>query len=944
MPVLKLIKTNFNGGEIGNNSLGRVDQDHYGTSCETLENFMPRIQGGITRRPGTRFIAPAMGLSRLIPFVFSLEASFMLEFGSSGKIHFYTRQGQIQSTGPSWNGSLGGTTTDNTAIWTNIGNASQGGTSTVYPIGAYILDGNGNLQRCVISGKIPVSNPVWNPSVGKLTTFSVSFGTISSQWINMGQPSFWQGNVIRTTSDAPILDTNGNLEQVTTGGQSGSATVYEVSTPFTSDDDLWLIKYVQVGNIMYLVHPSYPPMKLTRVSDTNWVFNAPGFYAPPTNAFDQDVTEGTITVTLGVVGPAGTSTSATASSPVFITGDIGKAVVGQNGVGVGYITALSGSTSTDPDTSATRHSIATILIITPFLSTSLGITWKLRGSPNAFLAFGTIASGPLWLYTRKRGAGAQIDGYAYLSYPVEGLPPPPNPADVFRQIDIGSYILAAGSVLQLNSLTNATHATFTQITAFTVLVGVSVGPTGGQSTAQVPDAASGGEWTIETPSFSSVHGYPAAVAFAQDRLYFASTDDQPQTVWGSEIDNLEQFGKGQQDSDAMAFTVASGRFEKIQWMQSFQGSIVCGTFAGEYLINGGGGAVVSGTSAPITPSNVNVLLQSTYGSSGTQPVTTQNDLIYVQRAKKTLYQFTFNIYQSSYASKNLNLWNEDITVQSVKEMCYAESPFYSVFLTDLAGNFFGLVYEKMNEVWGWYRMPTGVNEGDTVVSVSTIPSNTNSSISDEIWLVTQRSAAIDITTGGRIPIFCIEIMDPSINLDCASHTVFNAPVTQIGGMDYLFNRNIQVVVDNQVLPQVLMDNTGIYHFPSGVSGLDVQAGIGYDSKFVMLRPEYSAGGQTIQGQLKGWNKIFVRVLNTLGLTINQKPVAFRRAGDQPVSEEGFPDLDAPVLGQAVTWYTGDVKVLKLGADRDGKISLEQMQPLPATILALYGELEFGNVP
>lgn len=943
MAVLKLIKTNFNGGEIGNNSLGRVDQDHYGTSCETLENFMPRIQGGISRRPGMRFITSAMGPSRLIPFVFSLEAAYALEFGN-GFLRFYTQQGQIQATQPSWNVTIGGHTTDGTVTWDNVGPPS--GFAPIlfthnYNISDGVIDTNGNIQVCSVAGTIGTI-PNWNTMLGGVTNFNEGHvGPLLASFVNYGPVKAWQPLTqygYTAGKDFLILDPNGNLQGVLVEGTSQGTVPYTVTTPYdTSVDDLWDIKYVQVGNIMYLVHPNHPPQKLTRVSDTDWIFNAPGFYAPPTNAFDQDVTEGTITVTLGVAGPSGTSTSATASSPVFITGDIGKAVVGQNGVGVGYITALSGSTSTDPDTLATRHSIATILIITPFLSTSLGITWKLRGSPNAFLAFGTIASGPLWLYTRKRGAGAQVDGYAYLSYPVEGLTPPPNPADVFRQIDIGSYVLADGAVLQLNSLTNATHATFTQITAFTVLVGVAIGPTGGQSTAQVPDAASGGEWTIETPSFSSVHGYPAAVAFAQDRLYFASTNDQPQTVWGSEIDNLEQFGKGQQDSDAMAFTVASGRFEKIQWMQSFQGSIVCGTFAGEYLINGGGGAVVSGTSAPITPSNVNVLLQSTYGSSGTQPVTTQNDLIYVQRAKKTLYQFTFNIYQSSYASKNLNLWNEDITEQSVKEMCYAESPFYSVYLTDLAGNFFGLVYEKMNEVWGWYRMPTGLDSGDSVISVTTIPTLAPGTNSDEIWLVTQRFINGVLT-------YNIELFDSSINLDCASHNLFPVAVTQVGNLGYLQGRTVQIVVDNQVLPQQIVDGTGIIHFPPGFSGLDVQVGIGYDSKFVMLRPEYSAGGQTIQGLLKGWNKIFVRVLNTLGLTINQKPLPFRRAGDQPVSEEGFPDLDAPVLGQAVTWYTGDVKVLKLGADRDGKISLEQMQPLPATILALYGELEFGNVP
>ncbi|MDE5879044.1 MAG: hypothetical protein K2G99_03315, partial [Desulfovibrio sp.] len=52
------------------------------TGCRELRNFVPMPQGGVTRRPGTRFLGLATGgRGRLIPFVFSATQGRMLEFG-----------------------------------------------------------------------------------------------------------------------------------------------------------------------------------------------------------------------------------------------------------------------------------------------------------------------------------------------------------------------------------------------------------------------------------------------------------------------------------------------------------------------------------------------------------------------------------------------------------------------------------------------------------------------------------------------------------------------------------------------------------------------------------------------------------------------------------------------------------------------------------------------
>lgn len=72
----------LNGGEISPLLRGRVDQQRYSTGTREMLNFVPMPQGGVTRRPGTRYLGDALGgTGRLIPFVFSATQGRMLEFG-----------------------------------------------------------------------------------------------------------------------------------------------------------------------------------------------------------------------------------------------------------------------------------------------------------------------------------------------------------------------------------------------------------------------------------------------------------------------------------------------------------------------------------------------------------------------------------------------------------------------------------------------------------------------------------------------------------------------------------------------------------------------------------------------------------------------------------------------------------------------------------------------
>lgn len=83
MPNIPLIS--FNTGEVTPQIDSRADIEKYASSCRELKNMLPRIYGGVERRPGTEFIKEAKNSPegiRLIPFVFSSTIAYMCEFGN----------------------------------------------------------------------------------------------------------------------------------------------------------------------------------------------------------------------------------------------------------------------------------------------------------------------------------------------------------------------------------------------------------------------------------------------------------------------------------------------------------------------------------------------------------------------------------------------------------------------------------------------------------------------------------------------------------------------------------------------------------------------------------------------------------------------------------------------------------------------------------------------
>jgi hypothetical protein len=82
--VPRLPQVNFSKGELGPYLYGRFDVESYQSALKTARNVIVMKYGGVSKRPGTWLVGEVIGEGnpvRLIPFQFSLNQAYALEFG-----------------------------------------------------------------------------------------------------------------------------------------------------------------------------------------------------------------------------------------------------------------------------------------------------------------------------------------------------------------------------------------------------------------------------------------------------------------------------------------------------------------------------------------------------------------------------------------------------------------------------------------------------------------------------------------------------------------------------------------------------------------------------------------------------------------------------------------------------------------------------------------------
>ena len=455
---------------------------------------------------------------------------------------------------------------------------------------------------------------------------------------------------------------------------------------------------------------------------------------------------------------------------------------------------------------------------------------------------------------------------------------------------------------------------YVKITAFTSATQVTaVVQTDDQGVAVLPDHVIGAadatkRWSLG--AFGGDQGYPRAIAFYEQRLFLAGTVGQPQTIFASVTADFENHTPGTNDNDAINVTIASDTVNVIKHM--IQGRFLqILTSSSEFTLSGGTG------STPASPTNVNVLRETTFGSSDVRPLRAGSATILIQKGAEKVKEVSFNLDNDGLIGRDLTILAEHLARGGLTDMTWQQEPELVLWFVRSDGVLVGLSYDPANQTIGWHTHPLGGLA--EVESIASIPSGAE----DQVYLSVKRT--INGATVRHIvymkPIYFTDVED-AFYLD-SGLTYDSTPTTTITGLDHLEGETVQVLADGSAHADKTVSSGSI---TLDRSASTVHVGYSYTSAVQTLRLEGGADDGVSQGKIKRIHGVTVRFLNTVGGEV----------GPTPTTLDRIPFRDSSMaMDEAVPMFNGDKEVFfPSGYDNDARVYIRQTQPLPMTVLAV----------
>lgn len=277
----------------------------------------------------------------------------------------------------------------------------------------------------------------------------------------------------------------------------------------------------------------------------------------------------------------------------------------------------------------------------------------------------------------------------------------------------------------------------------TVLTGYVVFPF-----ANATQAVPGTLVSILSPVWSAVSGYPRCSTTFQGRLFFAGSPAIPNGVWGSIVNEQNNFDDSEADaSSAISYYPASGNITYIQSMTAAR-SLLVHTSTGSF-------STALSTEQPLTPANISFTEQNKDGASELQPVFIDNQVIYIDSSHNNVKNLIWELSQSSYILRNISIISSSLIRKPIDIANYSNPLFIDgsyVLLVNSDGTMavFNTLY--MENVAGWTLQNSGQWADDSGLTLIPNPYVHVVSSFERAWFVAQR---IFYTSGSPINIVTI---------------------------------------------------------------------------------------------------------------------------------------------------------------------------------------------
>ena len=481
------------------------------------------------------------------------------------------------------------------------------------------------------------------------------------------------------------------------GNISGEFTQLASLTSPYNGDDVQDLNYVQSGNVIFLAHRKYPPKMLVRNSLYSWTLKDIEFRGGPfIDSAEWGATK-PLTIERGV--------SIEAEDPFYVLNsseNIFKSTLVGTLVKLEYpMPAVNESLESYGSTTLSRFSKkyevkGTLNVVTT------GENWKGRITIQR-----SSDDGETWVTVRQYiRTDPQTQGQwdftisesdDNIVYRVGAAHEPDNPKvtvnitvsgflknDIFKIID---YESAKKVYIRLQ---NSTGFTLPENLSATTKVTL---------------------WSMG--AWGKYQGYPGAIAMYQDRLVFASSKLQPQTIWLSRTGDYSDFSISStlKDDDAVTITLAGSSADGIHSLVTTT-DLLAFTISGEWKIRG------AGDNGAITPSAFTAHQQTNIGTKNIRPIVADGRIIIVQAQGEKVFSLGYDLNSDGYTGSELTILSSHIFEgKQIISTAYQRMPDSLIWVLFDDGTFASCTFNPEHEVIGWARHETGISELQEFLSV-----------------------------------------------------------------------------------------------------------------------------------------------------------------------------------------------------------------------------------
>lgn len=650
----------FNRGLLSRLGLARLDLARTSLSAEIMSNWMPRILGSMSLRPGLQYTGATKSnnKSRSLPFVFAITDTARIEI-TEGVLRVWVADVLVTRGAVTAAVTNGAFTTDVTG-WTD---SDEGGATSAWLTGGYLALLGDGTNAAIRDQQVTVNEA----NTEHALRITIARGPVTLRvGSTAGGDEYLEEQILGTGVYSLVFTPTGNFhirlasrESHTTLVDSvavEAAGVMEFTVPW-QEEDLPRIRYVQSGDVIYEACRGFQQRVIARHGAGSWSVS---LYEPIDGPFRA------INATPTTIAPSALSgdITLTASKSLFRSGHVGA---------LWKIDSI-GQTVTDAFSAENDFSGAIRV-------TGIG------GQRSFGIQITGTFVGTLTLQYSVAEIGNWVDVATYTTVTSTSYSDDLDNQIIFYRIGIKTGSYTSGTANISLSFTSGSITGIARITAYTspTVVSAVVLQDFGATTASTDWWE--GQW-------SDHRGWPSAVSLHEGRIWMGGNDK----ILGTISDDFTGYDDDfEGDAGPISRNIGEGPVENINWMMSL-GRLIIGTESSSANINPvrmEANSILSARSnsfdEPLTPTNFNLKYANTTA-------------VYVDQSGTRLMVVGYDLQANDYLATDLTMLAPDIAVDGFTALGAQKSPDQRVIAPIEDGTTVVLIYDKLEDVRGLIKV------------------------------------------------------------------------------------------------------------------------------------------------------------------------------------------------------------------------------------------------